>query len=106
MKKTYILLTLLVSTLSFSNSIEEKKKSGWNFIFLGANQDAISAGSAIGISANNSINFNANVGSVNASYMNLSGKLGKFRSAKMSSNYNTAQDSLNFDDQDRKDLNI
>ncbi|WP_396160890.1 hypothetical protein [Flavobacterium sp.] len=27
MKKTYILLTLLVSTLSFSNSIEEKKKS-------------------------------------------------------------------------------
>jgi hypothetical protein len=88
------------------DKIEEKKKSGWNFIFLGANQDAISAGSAIGISANNSINFNANVGSVNASYMSLSGKLGKFRSAKMSANYSVAQDSLNFDDQDRKDLNV
>jgi hypothetical protein len=86
--------------------IEKKKSSGWNFLFLGANQDAIAAGGAMGINAGNSINYNANANSVNSVYMNMSSKVAMFRSAKFSeSDYSAVQDALNFNDEDRKDVN-
>ena len=89
------------------DKIEEKKKAGWNFLFLAANQDAMSTGGSLGISANNSMTFNANAGSVNASYSNISGKMSSYRSAKLSANFDTTTaDSLfNFSDADRKDIN-
>ena len=87
--------------------IEKKKKSGWNFLFLGANQDAIAAGGAMGINAGNSINYNANAMSVNSVYSNMSGKVAMFRSSKMSANidYSAVQEALNFNEEDRKDVN-
>lgn len=39
--------------------ITEKKEAGWEFIFLAANQDAISTGVGFGFDANTSVNFAA-----------------------------------------------
>ena len=87
--------------------IKEKETKGWNFIFLGANQDAIQAGGDLGIKAGNSMTYNANAGSVNSLYTNLSSKIGNFRSAKM--NVNITQDALSnvleFTEKDRKEVN-
>jgi hypothetical protein len=86
--------------------IEEKKNTGWNFLFLGANQDAIKAGASMGISASNSVNYNANAGSVNTLYSNVSGKVSSFRSAKFSGmDLNLSSQALDFNDTDRKDIN-
>jgi hypothetical protein len=40
----------------------QRDKYAWEFIFLGANQDAIQAGSAIGIPASNAATFVAEPG--------------------------------------------
>ena len=88
-------------------SIEAKKKAGWNFLFLAANQDAIKAGGDMGIAANNSMTYNANDASNSKMYMNFSNKLTNFRSAKM--NVNITQDALSnvleFTEKDRKEVN-
>lgn len=39
--------------------IEAKTADGWNFIFLGANQDAFHEGAALGIASGNTVNFAA-----------------------------------------------
>lgn len=39
--------------------VEQKKEQGWEFVFLGANMDAISAAESIGISADRAANFHA-----------------------------------------------
>ena len=86
--------------------IEEKKNMGWNFLFLGANQDAIKAGASIGISASNSINYNANAGSVNTLYSNVSSKVSNFRSSKFDGmDLKFSSQNLDFNDTDRKDIN-
>lgn len=40
-----------------SDLIKEKEKSGWTFVFLGANIDAYKAASAIGVKASNTANY-------------------------------------------------
>jgi len=83
--------------------IEEKKKEGWNFLFLAANQDAMKTGGSLGISASNSMTFNTNDASVGNMYMNFSSKISDYRSAKLYSiNSSDLADSLNFTDEDRK----
>jgi len=86
------------------NKIEEKKSQGWNFIYLGANQDAIAAATSLGIGKDFSIDFNSNAGSVNASYSNISNKLSSYRSSKVRGI--VSDEDLKFNDNDRKDLNI
>lgn len=86
--------------------IEDKKKEGWNFLFLAANQDAIKAGGAMGISAGNSMTFNANDASNSKMYMNFSSKISSYRSAKMDLNISQSAiaDALSFTEEDRKDV--
>ena len=85
--------------------IEEKKKEGWNFLFLAANQDAMKTGGSLGISANNSMTFNANDTSVGNMYMNFSNKVSDYRSAKLySDNYSTISSTLDFNEEDRKNV--
>ena len=86
--------------------IEDKKKDGWNFLFLAANQDAIKAGGAMGINAGNSMTFNANDASNSKMYMNFSSKISNYRSAKMDANISSAAvaDALSFTEEDRKDV--
>lgn len=87
------------------NKIEEKKKEGWNFLFLAANQDAMKTGGSLGISAKNSMTFNANDASVGNMYMNFSSKISDYRSAKLYSvNSDAIADSLSFSDEDRKSV--
>ena len=92
---------------SIFETIEAKKKAGWNVLFLAANQDAMKTGGTIGVSANNSMTFNANAGSVNASYQNISSKMSYYRSSKLSADFGKHAGSAAFDfnDQDRKDIN-
>lgn len=86
--------------------IEEKKKMGWNFLFLGANQDAIKAGASMGISASNSVNYNATTDSVNTLYSNVSSKVSNFRSSKFAGmDLNLSSQTLDFNETDRKDIN-
>jgi len=89
------------------DKIEEKKKAGWNVLFLAANQDAMQTGGSLGINANNSMTFNANAGSVDASYQNISKKMSSYRSSKLSSDIGspTADTLFNFTDEERKDIN-
>ena len=56
--------------------IEERKEQGWEFMFLAANQDAISTGRAYGFSADDAASFAATADGVAAAYT-------------MSSNYTT-----------------
>ena len=85
--------------------IEEKKNMGWNFLFLGANQDAIKAGASMGISANNSVNYNATTSSVNTLYSNVSSKVSNFRSSKFDGlDLNLSSQTLDFNDADRNDI--
>lgn len=85
--------------------IEAKKKEGWTFLFLAANQDAMKTGAGFGISSNNSMTYNANSTSVNATFSNISGKMSSYRSAKFSTTADVAADSLNFTSEDREEVN-
>ena len=86
--------------------IDTKKKEGWNFLFLGANQDAIKVGGSFGISAGNSANWSANDASAKNMYMNFSGKISSYRSAK--ANVSVTSDELNstltFNEADRNEI--
>lgn len=78
--------------------IENKKKEGWKFLFLGANQDAIKAGGSLGVSLTNSVTFNSNNSSVQAAYSTLSNKISNYRSVGLDS-------SLDFSPEDRGFIN-
>lgn len=48
--------------------IEKEKKFGWEFLFLGANIDAVCAASKIGISAERAVNFHADSAGTRLNY--------------------------------------
>ena len=50
--------------------ITEKKEAGWEFMFLAANQDAISAGGSMGFDADATVSFAGNSRGVAAAYAN------------------------------------
>jgi hypothetical protein len=53
---------------SISDLIRRKEKTGWRFVFLGANQDAILAAGRIGIDSRRSLTYQARVGNVEEAY--------------------------------------
>jgi uncharacterized protein YegL len=53
----------------------------WEFVFMGANIDAISAGTSLGISAANSVNYSASSVGTKSLYTNVSKSLGSYRAA-------------------------
>lgn len=54
---------------------------GWNFIFLGANQDAIAVAGEIGIASAMAMNYAANAGGVREVLQKTSGGIGLLRAA-------------------------
>ncbi len=56
----------------------------WEFIFLAANQDAIASGARLGISADNSLSYDAEDASNQAMYSVVSAKLSRSRRGKRS----------------------
>ncbi len=75
----------------------QQEKYNWNFVFLGANMDAIATASSYGISSKSSMTYAANSVGTSNLYKSLSDKLCCYRSAE-----NTVCDSFQFDDNDRK----
>ena len=67
----------------------------WEFVFLGANQDAIQAGMSLGIQAGNSLTFGHNAQGVKCAFMAMSRGMSDYRSKGMS-----AQGYFNDDDRD------
>lgn len=58
----------------------QRDSYNWQFLFLGANQDAISAGQDIGVAASSSLSYAANSAGVRAAYSSLSSNIGMYRS--------------------------
>lgn len=60
----------------------QKSKYNWEFIFLGANQDALKVGSSFGISKEYSMTFAANTGGVVGVYDTLASNMTMLRSSE------------------------
>ncbi|RYD26349.1 MAG: VWA domain-containing protein [Verrucomicrobiaceae bacterium] len=60
----------------------QTEKYNWQFVFLGANQDAISVGTELGVQANASMTYKANSRGVEAAFLATSRNLAKTRSGE------------------------
>ena len=61
-------------------TLENENK--WKFLYLGANQDAVMAGAAIGVKASNSMSWAASADGVGNTFMAMSANIGGYRNAK------------------------
>lgn len=80
--------------------VDQHKKMGWEFIFLGANIDAIGAAADIGIGADRARNFYADKHGIAANYMAVSSAVSMMRgSGKVAENWD---EELKKDQESRK----
>jgi hypothetical protein len=63
--------------------IDEKETAGWDFIFLGANIDAISAGDSFGMKMGKSVQYTANSVGMKVAFDTMSNATSLYRSSKM-----------------------
>ncbi|MBE6876012.1 MAG: VWA domain-containing protein [Ruminococcus sp.] len=66
--------------------IEEKKKLGWEFVFIGANIDAVTEGAKLGISAERSVDYLADSKGTDVLFHAMSASVSEMRSGKKLSN--------------------
>ena len=71
----------------------------WEFMYLGANQDAIQVGATFGINANRSMSYGVSADAIGSTYGVLASKTMAFRSA---GNAAEVQAALNFTEEERK----
>jgi len=76
--------------------INGKTTEGWNFIYLGANQDAIKAGQNIGIKAGNSLTYGATLKGTTQAFQSMSYNTSHYRDAKFAMSMEDAKVSLDF----------
>lgn len=69
---------------------------GWEFMFIGANQDAVLSAQQIGISTAASITYAANAAGTNLAFAQMASKINAYRSS-------SAPSSLAFNDEDREE---
>ena len=89
--------------------IQEKEKDGWNFVYLGANQDAWAVGTSLGIAAHNTMSYKpsdtkhvaAFVGLVTNNYRGQSGGVSMKHSSLVSDTL--AKNKKEFEDLDEFD---
>ncbi len=62
----------------------QRDKYAWDFVFLGANQDAIATGATFGFSAASSLSYNGNVGSTMKTFQMVNASVGASRSGGIS----------------------
>lgn len=60
----------------------QKEKYGWEFIFLGANIDAVEAAARFGISADRAANYHADPEGTQLNYMAISNAVSCFRTCE------------------------
>lgn len=65
--------------------VEQQKEEGWEFVFLGANIDAITAAGRIGIDASRAVDYRADSTGTRTNFDALSGLVDKVRSAPCAS---------------------
>jgi hypothetical protein len=86
---------------------EQQDKYAWHFIFLGANQDAITTGAKYGYSANTSLTYGTDAASVYNTYSNLSASVTRGRSATRKGFSSAAvMDSYTFTPDERTTSNV
>jgi hypothetical protein len=68
----------------------------WEFMYLGANQDAIQVGSSFGIKASSSMSYGLSAGEIGSTYQVLASKTAAYRAV------NATADALNFTEEERK----
>ncbi len=66
--------------------IEEKKAQGWEFIFIGANMDAVTEGAKMGIPAERSVNYLADEQGTDMLYQSVSASVSEMRRSQKLSN--------------------
>lgn len=70
----------------------QQKQYNWQFVFLGANQDAIATGSSIGIATANAMTYAANSAGTSAAFCSTGQNVRKFRSSGLSGSLNYSGD--------------
>ncbi len=84
------------SAVKINQMISHQKDTyKWEFIFIGANQDAVLSAQAIGISANAALTYAANAEGTEEAFGSIARNVAKYRQSSMPA-------SLNFSDEDRK----
>lgn len=63
--------------------IEQKEKDGWNFAYMGANQDSYAVGGSLNVRQSFTANYDATRDGVSKQYKSLSLSTSKYRSSKM-----------------------
>ena len=86
---------------------EKKKKNNWEFLFIGANIDAVETASHFGIDSNRAVNYHADKKGTSVLYESVSNAIGKMRacaapSAKISDDWAAE---INEDYENRKNNN-
>lgn len=77
----------------FDKITHQREKYNWEFIFLGANQDAIKAGSSLGISAKTSMSYAQNSEGISLTASSLSNTVTQYRSCRSLSEFTGFSDS-------------
>jgi len=67
---------------TISKMIEEREKDGWEFVFLGANQDAIKTAGGLGIKQNSAMTYAQTPQNVRACFNSLSSAISRTRSCE------------------------
>lgn len=62
--------------------VEQQTKEGWEFLFLGANIDAVETASHYGITEDRAVNYHADPAGLDVSYETVSKTVGMMRAAK------------------------
>lgn len=63
----------------FEMITHQRDKYSWEFVFLGANQDAIKAGTSLGVSGFNSVAYIADSAGIHANYSSISSNMTAYR---------------------------
>jgi hypothetical protein len=61
--------------------IEDRKKQGWVFVFIGANRDVYATGRAMSVSVGNSMSFDASHQGTKRRFTSLSESTAKYRTS-------------------------
>jgi uncharacterized protein YegL len=67
---------------TISKMIQKKETEGWEFVFLGANQDAIKTAACLGIKQNSAMTYNQTPQNVRACFSGLSSAISRARSGE------------------------
>ena len=62
--------------------VEQQKEVGWEFVFLGANIDAITAAAQVGIDASRAVNYHSDARGTRANFVAVNELVGRFRAAQ------------------------